>query len=168
MVVLAGSGHVAYGLGIERQAAQWFDGEVALLIPVSVTDEDGETVDSVQASYADFLWGLPEDTGPIYPTLGISTTKTDDGSRKVIHVSEDSSAERAGFQVGDLLLTVDGIEIRGKGDLALLMAGKRWGDALSASVSRNGETEALEVVLRRTLEEDEDEDEGAGGEGRED
>ena len=34
MVVLVGSGHVAYGLGIERQARQFFDGSIATLVPV--------------------------------------------------------------------------------------------------------------------------------------
>lgn len=158
MVVLTGSGHVAYGLGIERQAAQWFDGEVALLIPVSVVDRDGEPVEKVQASYADFLWGVPEEQAPIYPSLGLSTRKADDGRRKVIHVSEDSPAEAAGFQLGDVLLTVEGQEIQGKGVLSRLIADKRWGDSLSATVQRGEETVELVVLLRRSLEEDDDDD----------
>ncbi len=160
MVVLAGSGHVAYGLGIERQTAQWFDGEVALLIPVSLIDTDGETVEEAQASYADFLWGLPEEQAPIYPSLGISTRKADDERRTVIHVAEGSAAEDAGFQLGDVLLTVEGVEILGKGDLNRLMAGKRWGDSLSATVQRGEETVELMALLRRSLvEEDEEDDE---------
>ena len=39
MVVLVGSGHVAYGLGIQRQAEQWFDGKVATLVPVPVGED---------------------------------------------------------------------------------------------------------------------------------
>ena len=153
MVVLTGSGHVAYGLGIERQAARWFDGEVALLIPVPVKDEEGEPVEAVRASYADFLWGIPEATAPIYPSLGISTREADDGRRKIIHVAEDSPAERAGFQLGDVLLTAGGREILSKGDLARLIAEKRWGDSLSASVEREEETVELVALLRRTVEE---------------
>ncbi len=162
IVVLAGSGHVAYGLGIERQTAQWFDGDVALLIPVSVTDTDGEAVEEVQASYADFLWGLPEERAPIYPSLGLSTRKADDDRRKVIHVSEGSPAEAAGFQLGDVLLTVDGVEIRVKGDLNRLMAQKRWGDSLSATVRRGEETVEIVALLRRAVDEEEGEDNGEG------
>ncbi len=163
MVVLAGSGHVAYGLGIERQTARWFDGEVALLIPVPVTGDEGERVDSVQASYADYLWGMPEERAPIYPYLGISSRKGEDERRKVIHVAENSPAEGAGFEVGDVLLTVGDMEIWGKGDLNRLMAKKRWGDSLPATVQRGEETVELVVLLRRTLEDedeagDEDED----------
>lgn len=36
VVVIAGAGHVEYGLGIQRQAAQWYTGAVATLIPVPV------------------------------------------------------------------------------------------------------------------------------------
>ena len=158
LVVLAGSGHVSYGLGIERQAAQWFDGEVASLIPVSVRDGDGEPVASVQASYADFLWGLPQDTGPIYPSLGISTRKNDDDRRELIYVAEDTPAERAGFQVGDLLVAADGVAIDSKGAFSRLMATKRWGDTISVTVERGEETVTIEAMLRRKLETDEEAD----------
>ncbi len=59
MVVLAGSGHVVYGLGIERQAARHFEGKIATIVPLNVRDDEGHDVKTVQASYADFLWGLP-------------------------------------------------------------------------------------------------------------
>jgi len=41
MVVLIGSGHVAYNLGVQRQAALWFDGRMASIVPVSVADLKG-------------------------------------------------------------------------------------------------------------------------------
>ncbi len=163
MVVFAGSGHVAYGLGIERQTAQWFDGEMALLIPVEMSDQDGEPVENVQASYADFLWGVPEEVAPIYPILGFSTTKGEDERRKIIHVAEGTPAEEAGFEVGDVLMTVEGMEIRSKGVLARLMAEKRWGDMVSATVQRGEETVELKVLLRRTVEDEDEEDEGGEG-----
>ena len=74
LVVLVGSGHVTYDLGIQRQIAQWEQVPMATVIPISVRDGEGEVIDQVQASYADFLWGVPPVTGPIYPSLGISTS----------------------------------------------------------------------------------------------
>lgn len=59
MAVLAGTGHVAYGLGIERQARQWFDGPIASVLPAWI--EDGAGRQTVRASYATFLQGLPEE-----------------------------------------------------------------------------------------------------------
>jgi uncharacterized iron-regulated protein len=151
MVVLIGSGHVAYGLGAERQARLWFDGTIASLIPVAVVDEkDRRTV--VRASYADFLWGLPKPTDPLYPSLGFSTPQQKQGEHyPVINVEKGSVAERAGLTVGDVLIAVDGVEIKEKGVVNRLMSDKRWGDTVELKI-RRGETEQVLVAkLRRTL-----------------
>ncbi len=73
MVVLVGSGHVAYGLGIERQARRFFDGGIATLVPVPVADADGAPIASVRASYANFTYGVAGERDATYPSLGIST-----------------------------------------------------------------------------------------------
>jgi len=160
MVVLIGSGHVAYGLGIERQARQWFDGTMASVIPVPVSEADGEPIAGVRASYADFIWGLPPVTDPLYPSLGISTREIDgDTHRRVINVEDESPGAEAGFEVGDVVLTMDGTEIAGKGDLGRLMAGKRWGDAAAFTVRRGEATVELGVVFRRRLPAEEGEGE---------
>jgi uncharacterized iron-regulated protein len=155
MVVLAGSGHVAYGLGIQRQVAAGFEkefgGRIAVLIPVTVRDDDGDPVDKVQASYADFVWGVPPETDPAWPNLGLSTGMGDgEPSRKVVFVTEGSAAGEAGFQTGDVLLTLDGTPITDKETLNRLLAGKRWGDAAVFTVKRGEETRTLTVSFRRS------------------
>lgn len=157
LVVLVGSGHVAYGLGIERQAAHWFDGAVASVIPIPVEDEDGERFETVQASYADFVWGLPPAGDPLFPNLGLSSTAVsdDDPRRRVIHVVSDSVAATAGFQVGDVLLEMDGAPLPDRETLQRLMAEKRWGDRAAFTVERDGETVALTTWFRRSLDDDE-------------
>jgi uncharacterized iron-regulated protein len=150
LVVLIGSGHVAYGLGIERQAERWLDGGMASVIPVPVRDGGGDAVDSVRASYADFVWGLPPVTDPLYPSLGVSTREVDgEDLRKVIFVSEDTPGETAGFEVGDVLLTFDGHPIPTREDLAVRMSKKRWGDEATVAVRRGEETVELRVRFRR-------------------
>ncbi len=151
LVVLVGSGHVAYGLGAERQAAGSFDGETASVIPIPVADADGEATPTVRASYADFVWGLPPETDELYPSLGLSTTAAgdDDPRRKVIFVSEGSAAEAAGVRVGDLLLALDGEPIPDKETLQRRMAEKRWGDAARLTVERGDEPVEIEVTFRR-------------------
>jgi uncharacterized iron-regulated protein len=74
LVVLVGSGHVVYDLGIQRQAAQWSDTPIASVIPIPIRTGDDEPVETVQASYADFIWGLPAETDPLYPYLGARRT----------------------------------------------------------------------------------------------
>lgn len=144
MVVLIGSGHVAYGLGAERQAKLWFDGGVASVIPVPVLDEKDRPV-KVRASYADYLWGVPQETDPVYPVLGLSTRDAKDGAPgwPVINVSKDSVAEAAGFKVGDVLLSMDGTVLEKKGLFNRLMAAKRWSDVAAYEVKRGEEKVTL-------------------------
>ena len=151
MVVLVGSGHVAYGLGAERQARLWFDGKTASVIPIPIREEEGEPlVAKVQASYANFVWGLPPSTDPLYPSVGISTPEQKSGERyKVIMVGKDSPAAAAGFLVGDELVSIDGVASTDKETVNRLMAGKRWGDAVDYKVMRKGQEQALTVYLRR-------------------
>jgi uncharacterized iron-regulated protein len=137
MVVLIGSGHVAYNLGIQRQAALWYDRPMASLIPIQVVDERDRTVDTVQSSYADYLWGVPGERSPLYPELGATTTDVPgETRRRVIAVGPDSPAKLGGFQTGDVLLTMDGIPLPDAEAINQQMAGKRWGDSAVYTVRR--------------------------------
>ena len=49
MVVLVGSGHVAYGVGIERQARRYFARGITSMIPVPEMDGDGKDIPVVRA-----------------------------------------------------------------------------------------------------------------------
>jgi hypothetical protein len=151
MVVLIGAGHVAYGLGAERQAKLWFDGKTGSVIPVPIAEEAGATpVSKVQASYADFVWGLPPSTDPLYPTLGITSPETKSGDRyKIIMVAKESPAEAAGFKVGDEIVSLDGVAVTDKEISNRLMSEKRWGDAVVYKVMRDGQELTLTAYLRR-------------------
>lgn len=151
MVVLVGSGHVAYGLGAERQAKLTFGGRSASLIPVPVEDpESRQPVGAVRASYADFVWGVVSAADPIYPVLGLSSPERDPGQpMTVIQVSKRSVAETAGFATGDTVLSMDGTPIDQKETFNRLMSEKRWGDTARFEVKRGEETKALVATFRR-------------------
>lgn len=150
MVVLAGSGHVAYGVGIERQARSYFPGAIATVIPINVRNLKGTEVKAVQASYADFIWGVPAETAPLYPSLGLSTVAAEgEKALKVIFVSEKTPAEKAGFKAGDVLLTMDGTPVPDKETLNRLVAGRGWGDESVFTVKRGTEMVTLRLVFRR-------------------
>ena len=150
MVVLVGSGHVVYGLGIQRQAARHFDGKIATVVPVNIRDDEGHDIKTVQASYADFVWGLPAQADPIYPSLGLSTNPVEgEKALKVILVSEKTPAEKAGVPVGDVIVSLDGMPVPDKETLNRLVAAKRWGDEAVLTVKRGGETKELRISLRR-------------------
>jgi membrane-associated protease RseP (regulator of RpoE activity) len=154
MVVLVGSGHVAYGVGIERQVRKWFDGQIASLIPVSVGTPGRGVLKSTQASYANFTWGVPDELDSAYPSMGTSTAVgTGETQRRVIIVQNGSPAAKAGVKVGDVMQSLDGVALTDKETFSRLMAAKRWGDSATLVVKRGTETVTLKVVFRRAVPE---------------
>jgi uncharacterized iron-regulated protein len=159
MVVMIGSGHVAYGLGIQRQAALWFDGRMASVIPIPIMDSHEEPIESVQASYTDYIWGLPPEQDPLYPSTGLSTRdQQGDGPMIVIDVPKDSIAEKAGFKVNDELVSFDGTPLKDRETYNRLMADKRWADSVVFVVKRGTDTVTLTALLRRTPHGDEEDE----------
>ena len=98
----------------------------------------------------------PEEN-PLYPDLGLATSEVPDGTRRrVLSVARTSPAGLAGFQAGDILLSMDGIPLPDGETLNRLMAEKRWGDAAVFVVSRNSKDGAageisLTVNFRRRI-----------------
>ncbi len=152
MVVLIGAGHVTFGLGAERQIDPWYDGRIASLIPVTVVDDDKQPVKQVRASYATFVWGLPEEIDTVYPGIGVSLMGSlGKEPGEIIQVSEKSVAERAGLKVGDVLLSLDGRSISSEKVLRKLVANYRWGDMAKAVIRRDGKERALDINFRRAV-----------------
>ncbi len=150
MVVLVGSGHVAYGLGIQRQAELWFDGGVATLIPVPVGTDPHHPRNAVQASYADFVWGVAPEPASLFPSLGVSTRQTGpDDPIEVIIVPPGSPAADAGVHVGDVLVSIDGRPVPDRETVSRLVAAKRWGDRIRLGLERDGEPAEASWVFRR-------------------
>ncbi len=154
MVVLIGEGHVAYGLGAERQARLTFAGRTASIIPVRIEDPKTHApVVAARASYADFFWGVPPEQDPLYPVLGLSAPEREPGQPlTVIRVEEESVAAAAGFAAGDQLVAMDGTPIDQQETLNKLMSGKRWGDSARFDVLREGAAKTLTANFRRTPE----------------
>jgi len=151
-VVLVGSGHVAYGVGIEHQAKQWFDGKISTLIPVPVQDSDEKPVANVKASYANFVWGIPYERDSLYPSLGFSTSETN-GVRTIIAIDKESVAAQSGFKEGDEVTGLDGVAVPDRETWNRLMAGKNWGDTAVVTVKRGGAEIKISAELRRTVKE---------------
>jgi hypothetical protein len=159
MVVLIGSGHVTYGLGAERQTAPYFEGQISSVIPVEIIDDEGVPVKRVQASYANFVWGLPKMTAEIYPRLEVSLMgPIGDQPTQIIQVSENSVGERAGLLVGDVLLNIDGTPVGSSENLRKIAADWRWGDVVIVDIERDGEPLQMTVPLRRAQSDADDTD----------
>jgi len=72
--------------------------------------------------------------------VGIELDKDDSGVMTVQRVVPGSPAEQAGFQVGDVLFALNGIEINDKNESALKTAKKDWkpGQSVSYTLKRDG------------------------------
>lgn len=154
MVVLAGLGHVAYGLGIQRQAALWSDAKIASVIPVDMQEREAEPITSTQASFADYIWGIPSEPYPRFPDLGVSLRVEEDHSASVIQVSSGSPADRAGLLKDDVILAIDGERVTGRTTVNRVVAEKDWGDQAVLSVRRGDQRIELAVHFRRQMDED--------------
>jgi predicted metalloprotease with PDZ domain len=146
--VLVGSGHVAYGLGIERQARGYFKEPIASVIGMPIADDKGP-IPLVRASYGNFIWGLAYEKQSFWPALGISTGAAEDGRRKILDVDKDQPAAQAGLAVGDLIVSIDGTKIDNRETLNRVMAGYQWGDLLQIVVRRGESEQTVAVPLRR-------------------
>jgi uncharacterized iron-regulated protein len=147
VVVLVGSGHVAYSLGIARQARRSFDGQVSSIIPIEIAK--GETM-QVRASYADIVWGVPLESSPAYPSFGITpVTRSADQLQQVVVVERDSPAAQAGVTVGDIVLAIDGQPITSRESFNRLSVTKNWGDTADVKLRRGSDEITVKLFLRR-------------------
>ena len=144
VVVLAGTGHVLYELGIVRQLPETDRRSAVSILPVEV--EDAETF--VRASVGDYVWGIPELPYPRFPELGVITMQVDDGLQ-VIYVESDSPAGEAGVETGDVLTALNGNALTEKRDLGQAVAAAAWGDAAAITLMRDGAAQQLTVLFRR-------------------
>ncbi|MCE7902497.1 MAG: PDZ domain-containing protein [Gammaproteobacteria bacterium PRO9] len=150
MVVLIGSGHVIYGMGAERQIDPQYDGKIASLVPVPVINDTGSTVSTVRASYASFIWGLPQQREPDYPVLGVSLMGSfGKQPMQVINVSKDSVAERAGIQVGDVLESIGNTALTDSTTFKRIEGNLRWGDTIDLTLQRKDKPLKLTIPVRR-------------------
>ena len=144
MVLLAGTGHVLYELGIVAQLPAAERADATTIVPVPVEDEPK----TVRASVADFVWGIPDADYPRYPELGVITMQAENGLR-VIHVEPASPAGSAGLTVGDVLTHFADTALGEKRDLSASLAAVSWGDEVRIGLRRDDESEELAVAFRR-------------------
>ncbi len=148
VVVLIGGGHVAYGLGAERQLRSSFKGQTATLIPVTVSSGAKRT--EVSAAYANFLWGVPQTAQPTLPVLGVSLMgRIGKEPTKVIQIETGSTADLAGVKVGDILRELDGAKIDGTAALQRKIGDYRWGDSAKLRLERDTQSLTLPIDFRR-------------------
>ncbi len=178
VVLVVGSGHVAYDLGIPRRLDEERDAaglprlRVATFCPTTAPapDPDGEpsghpmggdrsAAEDAGApaqfalSLADYV-GVFDDRGGIeaFPTMGLRLTEDDDGRPAVSMVWPDTLAEEVGFQSADTILDVNGVAPESLRGLRFLLAEIEWGQRLGLRVQRGEETIEVAALLFPTVD----------------
>jgi uncharacterized iron-regulated protein len=154
IVVLAGSGHLLYNLGINLRAynktGMSFKTVVCVVIP------KGKKSVKVSCSLADYVWGLPEEGRPVYPSVGLRFKKFEGLENLVIERDPiDGVAKGADFKKGDVLLSVEGKKHVDINELRTYLAKFTWGDQVAFQLLRDAEK--IEVLLKFQMPEDDTE-----------
>jgi uncharacterized iron-regulated protein len=167
MVVIVGSGHMAYGLGIpERLAAESDEPlDVVTYCPVQApAPEPGDdaagghpmahghgasgTAPAVfSRSLAHYVEGFEAMIMESWPSLGLRLKTGEDDAVLVSMVWPDTRAESAGFAAGDRILAFNDTPVVDQSQLRLLLADIEWGDRVELRVQREGDEFAIAVLL---------------------
>lgn len=177
VIVLAGTGHVAYNLGIARIVASRSRLKVASILPVDIphpteaapNEANGKKPDMkkqfavhlgsaenapqvphyiVSRGAADFFIGVPEEPNEKYPTLGMSLKDGKEGVT-VVMVMPETLAERKGFIHGDVLLSANGRVFAKVQDLKSWLTFMNWGDPVDFTIRREGRNKHLRFKMTR-------------------
>jgi uncharacterized iron-regulated protein len=145
IVAVLGSGHVAYGYGVQHQLKDLGMKDAVSLIPVPVDT----ACTRVGKSFANAMFTLPPggDEAPTVerPRLGVELVQGE-GAPRVNRVVGNSVAEAAGLKAGDHVVRAAGVEMRSPDDLVDVIGRQAPGTWLPLSVRRDGQE--IEVVAK--------------------
>jgi len=145
LVVLAGSGHLLYNLGINRRVSEKKKLPMSTLIALAVP-EDRKSI-RVQRSLGDFIWGIEEEEKPAFPSIGLNYKEFEGLENLVVpQKPTDGVAKGADFEKGDVILSVNGKLFSDINELRMYLAGFNWGDETVFRILRGGEVKV--VVLK--------------------
>lgn len=125
MVVIAGSGHLAYGSGIPKRSFRRNG------LPYSIVLNDSE----VDRDIGDYVVLPGELEGTAAPKL-MAALKAENGRVSITELPADSVAKKAGLAVGDTVLAIDNESIESVEDIKLVLFYKEQGDTARVKVLR--------------------------------
>ena len=137
MVILAGSGHVAFGSGIPKRLERRTHAAYAILL------SSGE---AMEPHLADYLLLSEKRELPPAGVLGASL-EDQKGECAIRSLGPGGAAEKAGFKKGDVLLAIDGQPVKATADVRLTLWDKKPGDHVRVKMRRKRAEREVEVEL---------------------
>jgi len=144
MVIVAGSGHLAYGSAIPRRLLRRVETNTAIVL----NSWEG----TIEPGLADYLLLPAEQPLPPAGKMGALLEEADD-ALKVDACFDNSPCATAGIKAGDRILSIDGETINNQADLHLALWDKLPGDTISIDILRKhwftaGKTMTFEITLK--------------------
>ena len=137
VVVLVGSGHLLYNLGLNMRAYQ--ASKLPFRTVVAVEVPAGKKSLAVARSIADYVFGLAPEEKKAFPTIGLTAKKVEGLENLVVDPKPtDGVAGRAGFEKGDIILSVDGKAYTDLNELRMSLARLACGEEAKFKVLRAG------------------------------
>jgi uncharacterized iron-regulated protein len=150
-VIIAGSNHVAYKLGIPfryQKAAP--KAKITTIVPVLLPEEKKDEEDEEEEAHpmmnmmghslkpaavfsrgiADYVFAARQPLHHYFPVIGLSITEKN-GKFVVTRVKKKSIAEKNGINKEDQITAVDGVAITSLEQLRYLIAQKNWDDSIT-------------------------------------
>ncbi len=144
MVVLVGSGHLLYNLGINRRVQETNRLPFRTVVAIEVAPE--EKNQAVAGSFADYIWGIPEQDMPAYPAIGLALKKVEGLENLVLERKPiDGVAAGGDFEKGDVVLSVDDKTFADINELRIHLAEYKWGDEVKIRLLRGGEVREVRL-----------------------
>jgi uncharacterized iron-regulated protein len=127
LIVLAGTGHLMYGSGIPQRVSRRVQGERAIILPA------GEF--PLEQGVADFLVQGRGEQLPERGMLGLYLVDSEEGV-KVTELIPEGNAIKAGVEEYDLILKVNGKEVKDIVDLKMVLIDESPGSEVTLGVLR--------------------------------
>jgi membrane-associated protease RseP (regulator of RpoE activity) len=151
VLVIVGSGHVAFDFGIPKRLYR----RTPLLYKTIILKEWKKNVEEdfalhqASSPLAHFLWiTKPAPPEKKRPRIGVLLKETEEPKGIWIErVIPGSPAEKAGLLAGDQFLAIDGKEVTKVKEIQETLAEKGWGKDVTVTIIREGSKKDITVIL---------------------
>ena len=150
VVVLVGSGHLLFNLGLNRRTVEMSGLPGKTVVAVEIPR--GKSSLTVSRTLADYIVGLEAEERRAYPSIGLAFKKFAGLDNPVIERTPiDGAARGRDFEKGDVVLSVDGRKFTDIDEMRILLAGFGWGDEVRFRLLRAGTEKDVVLKMEETL-----------------
>jgi len=148
VVVCVGSGHLLYNLGLNRRAFERSKMPFKTVIAVAIPS--GKKSLTVSRAIGDYVFGLPEEEKPAFPTIGLGFKKVDNLENLVVDPKPtDGVAGRSDFEKGDIILSADGKAYTDINEIRMALAKLKCGDEVKFKILRAGQVKDVSLKCEK-------------------